>query len=620
MSPLPGTPDHTREMDIASDKSPLVLLDDSLNQQGSSLLFDNPVDVIECIDIEDVDDALTAIDKARASGLYAAGFLSYELAYLLEPKLRHLIHDDRRSPLIWLGLFHEPQRLRFQETQRYVEALAEGDHSVNQLHLTLAKEKYLQAVDRVKAYISAGDVYQINLTFKYLFEFVGNPWSLYARLRRRQRVAHGAFIQTRDVDVLSLSPELFVRVDDGEATVRPMKGTAARGLTTAEDDALRRWLASDEKSRAENLMIVDLLRNDLGRIAEIGTVNVEDLFSVETYPTLHQMTSTVTAQWNGEVSASQLIGNLFPCGSITGAPKVRAIEIIRELESEPRGIYTGAIGMFAPNGDAHFNVAIRTLVIDRTGQGEMGIGSGIVHDSDSIAEYEECLLKARFLTEPSSPYALIETMRWQTGDGYYLLENHLARLDASAQHFGVACDLDSVRKALNALVNEFADKPTRVRLLLDPSGEITLTHVPASVPKPGDCLTYVFSDEPVDSRDLYRYHKTTNRELLDAEHARLTAAAGCDEVLFLNEKGEVTEGSRSNLFVELAGRLVTPPVSCGLLDGTLRRSLMDAPDSDIVEQVLMPSDLEKAQCVYLGNSVMGLVEARAHTPLKPEKT
>ena len=606
-------------MVIESDKSPLVLLDDSLNHEGNSLVFDNPVDVIECIDTEDVDDAITTIDKACASGLYAAGFLSYELGYLLEPKLRHLIHGDRQSPLIWMGLFQEPQRLEFHETPRFIETLAAGNHNVEQLKLTLTKEAYLQAVDRVKAYISAGDVYQINLTFKYLFEFTGNPWSLYASLRQRQRVAHGAFIRTCDFDVLSLSPELFVGVDDGVATVRPMKGTAARGLTPVEDEALRRWLASDEKSRAENLMIVDLLRNDLGRVAEIGTVNVEDLFSVETYPTLHQMTSTVTARWNGEVSASELINNLFPCGSITGAPKVRAMEIIRELETVQRGIYTGAIGMFAPNGDAHFNVAIRTLVIDRMGHGEMGIGSGIVHDSDSSAEYEECLLKARFLTEPNSPYSLIETMRWQADSGYYLLENHLARLSTSAQHFGIPYDPGSVREALEALATGFTEKTVRVRLLLDQLGEVTLTHVPTSVPKPGDHFTYVFSERPVDSQDLYRYHKTTNRDLLDAEYTRLTEATGCDEVLFLNEKGEVTEGSRSNLFVELDGRLVTPPISCGLLDGTLRRSLMDAPDSNIVEQVLLLPDLEKAHRIYLGNSVMGLVEARAQMPNKSEK-
>jgi para-aminobenzoate synthetase/4-amino-4-deoxychorismate lyase len=596
--------------------TPLVLLDDSLNRDGCSLLFKNPVDVIECTDTEKVDDALKMIDQACASGLHAAGFLSYELGYLLEPKLRHLIHDNRQAPLIWMGLFRDPQRLTFQETRSFVDAQAEGDHCVEELQLTLAREKYFDAVARVKAYIAAGDVYQINFTFKYLFEFTGNLWSLYASLRHRQQVAHGAFIQTRDFDVLSLSPELFVRTDGGNATVRPMKGTAARGLTTTEDDALRAWLGSDEKSRAENLMIVDLLRNDLGRIAEIGTVEVSDLFSVETYPTLHQMTSTVTAHIIGDVTASRLIGNLFPCGSITGAPKVRAIEIIRELEAHPRGIYTGAIGTLAPTGDANFNVAIRTLVIGRDGHGEMGIGSGIVHDSDTAAEYEECLLKARFLTEPSGPYALIETMRWQMGEGYYLLENHLTRLDASARHFCMACDIAGIRKALEALVTEFTEDTVRVRLLLDEAGEITLNHVPASVPEPGACLTYEFSDHPVDSRDPYRYHKTTNRDLLDGEHARLTTETGCDEVLFLNENGEVTEGSRSNLFVERDGRLLTPPVSCGLLDGTLRRTLLDAPERDVVEQVLMPRDLETAQRVYLGNSVMGLVEARAHASAK----
>jgi para-aminobenzoate synthetase/4-amino-4-deoxychorismate lyase len=264
----------------------------------------------------------------------------------------------------------------------------------------------------------------------------------------------------------------------------------------------------------------------------------------------------------------------------------------------------------------NFNVAIRTLVIDRNGRGEMGIGSGIVHDSNDMAEYEECLLKARFLTQPDPPFQLIETMRWQANDGYYLLEEHLARLAASARHFGIPCDIAGIRKSLTALSTEFTDDTVRVRLLLNEDGETTLTHLPTSVPKAGAILTYVFSEQPIDSQDRHRYHKTTNRELLDAEHARLTQATGCDEVLFLNEKGEVTEGSRSNLFVELDGRLATPPVSCGLLDGTLRRALLDASDSNIVERVLRPSDLDSARRVFLGNSVTGLVEARAHKPAK----
>ena len=601
---------------LTESNTPFVLLDDSLNRDGRSLVFDDPVEVIECTSAEDVGSCLTALDRALSSGLHAAGFLSYELGYLLEAKLLPLLPETRQVPLISMGLYREPQQLDYRETARFVAARAKGEYSVDNLRLSLDKQAYLDAVARVKAYIAAGDVYQINLTLKYLFEFTGNPWSLYADLRRRQRVAHGAYLRARNFEVLSLSPELFVRTEHGDATVRPMKGTAARGLTPADDETLRSWLTLDEKSRAENLMIVDLLRNDLGRIAEIGSVDVAELFAVETYPTLHQMTSTVTARMRGEVTASQLIGNLFPCGSITGAPKVRAIEIIRELETHPRGVYTGAIGALSPTGDANFNVAIRTLVIDREGRGEMGIGSGIVHDSNDTAEYEECLLKARFLTQPDTPFQLIETMRWQADDGYYLLEQHLARLAASAQHFGIPCDIAGVRKALKALSSEFTDATVRVRLLLDEDGAITLTHLPTTLPGAGTVLTYVFSDQPIDSHDRHRYHKTTNRELLDAEYAHLTQATGCNEVLFLNENGEVTEGSRSNIFVELGGHLVTPPVSCGLLDGTLRRALLDAPDSEIEERVLKPRDLDSARRIFLGNSVTGLVEARLRKQTK----
>ncbi len=599
---------------LTESKSPFVLLDDSLNREGRSLVFDDPVDVIECTRPDDVDTALANLDRALSSGLHAAGFLSYELGYPLEPKLRPLIPEARQVPLVSMGLYRDPKQLDFHETRQFVEAQANGAYSVEGLRLSLDKERYLDAVARVKAYIAAGDVYQINFTLKYLFEFTGNPWSLYADLRRRQRVAHGAYMRTRDVEVLSLSPELFVRSDHGNATVRPMKGTAERGLTPEDDEALRTWLTIDEKSRAENLMIVDLLRNDLGRIAETGSVDVAELFSVETYPTLHQMTSTVTARLRADITASQLIGNLFPCGSITGAPKVRAIEIIRELEVQPRGIYTGAIGTISPTGDANFSVAIRTLVIDRNGRGEMGIGSGIVQDSDDTAEYDECLLKARFLTEPDKPFQLIETMRWQSDDGYYLLEEHLARLAASAHQFGIPCDITGIYERLMALTSEFTDDTVRVRLLLDEDGALTLKHQPTSVPEAGAIFTYVFSELPIDSRDRHRYHKTTNRELLDAEYARLTQATGCNEVLFLNEKGEVTEGSRSNLFVDQEGCLATPPVSCGLLDGTLRRALLDDPDSNLVERVLKPCDLELARRVLLGNSVTGLVEARAHKP------
>ncbi len=592
--------------------SPIVFLD-SLSYGEHSILYENPVSIVECCHSQHVDTALEEIDQALSEGFHAAGFFSYELGYLLEPKLCSLIPENRKIPLIWMGLFREPKQLNHAECRNFIGSRANTDYSVDQLRLTLNRFEYLEAVDRVKSYIEAGDVYQINFTFKYLFELIGNPWSLYADLRRRQRATHAAFIETQDFDILSLSPELFVHTENDNAKVRPMKGTATRGLTSDQDEKHRIWLSTDEKSRAENLMIVDLLRNDLGRVAETGSVKVRELFSVETYPTLHQMTSTVTARLRDDITTSDLIRNLFPCGSITGAPKVRAMEIIRELESTPRGAYSGAIGAFSPIGDTKFNVAIRTLVIDRDGRGELGIGSGIVHDSEPEAEYEECLLKAHFLTKPEKPFQLIETIRWQSKNGYYLLQNHLSRLAKSAQYFGITCDITSIRLALKSLTTEFINDTVRVRLLLDEYGVFSLTHLPTKLPTVDTIFTYAISSHPVDSHDPYLYHKTTNRRLYDDQHAYHSKETGCDEVLFQNERGELTEGSRSNLFVELDGILVTPPITCGLLDGTLRRALLDAADSTIIEQVVKPADLKLATRVYLGNSVMGLIESHHHT-------
>ncbi|MEE8227083.1 MAG: chorismate-binding protein, partial [Kiloniellales bacterium] len=331
-------------------RGPFVLLDDSLGLEGRCRLFEAPVEVVRCDRPEDAPAALARVADAARRGLYAAGFLSYELGYLLEPKLAPLLPAQRCQPLIWFGLFDEPQELDPAGAGRWVEERQAGGYRVDDLRLSVDRRDYLAAAGRVKDYIAAGDVYQINLTFKYLFGFSGDPLALYAALRRRQRVAYGAMVSAQDFQVLSLSPELFLRVREGVAEARPMKGTAARGASPDDDAAQRAWLRHDEKSRAENLMIVDLLRNDLGRVAEIGSVKVTDLFTVESYPTLYQMTSGISARLRPGVGLAELAQGLFPCGSVTGAPKMRAMEIIRELEPAPRGIYTGAIGMVAPNG------------------------------------------------------------------------------------------------------------------------------------------------------------------------------------------------------------------------------------------------------------------------------
>jgi len=590
-------------------RAPFVLLDDNLSPGGGAYLFENPVEVLCCDRPEELGDALVRLDAAGARGLYAAGYLAYELGYLLEPKLTPLLPDRRDVPLLWLGLFRAPQRLDGASVADWLRARAGTMGPVTDLRLSATREAYLEALQRVKDYIAAGDVYQINLTFKYLFELAGDPLALYGALRERQQVAHGALLRLPEHDILSLSPELFLRIADGWALAKPMKGTAGRGATPGTDETQRTWLRRDEKSRAENLMIVDLLRNDLGRVAEIGSVRVPELFTVESYPTVHQMVSSVTARLKPGTSPRQLIEALFPCGSITGAPKVRAMEIIRELEPDPRGIYTGAIGMIAPDGDMTLNVAIRTAVVDRAGRGEMGIGSGIVYDSDPDAEFEECLLKARFLIGDEA-LRLIETLRWTAAEGFYLLDRHFARLAASAAHFGFPCDLNIVRQVLIEAVENSSEICLRVRLLLDDTGLPSATTTAIALPDPSDEMTFVIGARRVDPGNEFFYHKTTRRAFYESELARYTAETGCNEVVFLNHRGELTEGSRTNLFIERDGRLVTPPVRCGLLPGTLRAALIDDPGRPTAESVLTLKDLAAAERIYLGNSVRGLLPAR----------
>jgi len=603
-----------RERPLKMTPMPFILLDDSLSPAGSggpghSLLCEAPERVVTAYEPGEVDGALAAITEGLGQGLHAAGFFAYELGYCLEPKLHALLPQDRRQPLIWMGLFREPRRLDEAATRAWLDAHGALERStISGLRLSWTREQYTRTFAEVQDYIAAGDVYQINLTLKYLFDFAGDPVALYAALRRKQRVEYGALIGTPDFHVLSLSPELFFRREGRRVFARPMKGTAPRGRTPREDSRLKTWLTVDEKQRAENLMIVDLLRNDLGRIAKIGSVEVTDLFTVETYRTVHQMTSGITAELRGDMGLNDMLDALFPCGSVTGAPKVRAMEIIRELEALPRGVYTGAIGHIAPNGDAQFNVAIRTLYVDEKG-GEMGIGSGVVSDSKAGAEFEECLLKGQFLTKVDAPFELIETMRWERGLGIYLLERHLTRLQSSAAHFGYPFDRDKVLAALDAEIAKLDGDVHMLRLLLAEDGALTLTSTQIELPAKGTVWRFAISDQRVDEKDPLFFHKTTRRQFYDREMERQKALTGCDEVVFLNKKGELTEGTRTNLFIELDGRLFTPALTCGLLPGTLREELIDLPRAHASEAVLNLADLARAERIYLGNSVRGLVKA-----------
>jgi para-aminobenzoate synthetase / 4-amino-4-deoxychorismate lyase len=551
----------------------LVILDD-----GTRRVFSVPLAIIKADSAAEVPGALAAVEAALGQGRHVAGWLGYELGYALEPRL-----GGGDGPLLRLGVFAAPDSEAPPVTGRaYAGPLRpEWDEGA-----------YAGRFATVKDYIAAGDIYQANLSFRARFAFAGDPRALYEQLLAQSGAAHCAFVQDGERQILSLSPEPFFDLAaDGRITVRPMKGTHSR--SGRDDEAERAALAASAKDRAENLMIVDLLRNDLSRIAQTGSVAVSDLFKVETYPTLHAMVSTVTAQKRADAGVADILRALFPCGSVTGAPKIRAMEILRQLESSPRCAYCGAIGHFSPDGSARFNVAIRTLTLWGD-QGELGIGGGVVQDSRMESEYAECLLKARFFETSRRPLELIETLRWE--NGFARLDSHLARMKLSAMVFGMPFDDAAARAALESAVAGRAGQ-WRVRMVLDEVGRhhATAHDLPHNPPH----WTYTISPERTDSRDLFLRHKTSWRELYDSEAKRL----GSDEVVFLNERGELTEGARSNIFIKRDGILLTPPLEAGLLDGRLRAELLA--QGTAREAKLTTDDL--AGEVYFGNSLRGLI-------------
>ena len=606
--------DRTREgpelptEEAAALSETFVLLDNNSGSGPPSLLFSEPQDIIAAWTPEEVPAALKRIEHGVASGLHAAGFFAYELGYVLEPKLSALMPEKRNVPLLWIGLYKAPAEMTSAEVERWLAThTRSGDFSFTDVKLSWNEAQYLERFTEVIEKIRAGDIYQLNLTFKARFKLAGSPLTFFLDLRQKQRVAYGGIVDTGEVTVLSASPELFIEQDGRTVFTRPMKGTAPRAGTLEADALARKQLAEDVKQRAENLMIVDLMRNDIGRIAEIGSVDVTDLFTVETYKTLHQMTSGVRATLKKGVDTAELLRGIFPPGSIVGAPKIRAQELIRQLESEPRGVYCGAIGYIAPGGRSLFNVAIRTAVIFRNADGEMGIGSGVVFDSQGPKEYAECLLKMKFLTDPVKRFELIETMLFdRDAGGFVLLERHIERLATSARYFAYVYDEAGVRRALQDAVAG-KEARLRVRLLLAEDGKLTIATTPLPPADPNATMRFAVSSSRVDSADLFLFHKTTRRELYDREWQEYADRLGTDEVIYLNERGELAEGSRTTIFIERGGKLLTPHLGAGLLPGTLRAQLLAEGKAE--EVVLTLADLQSAAAIFLGNSVRGLVAA-----------
>ena len=591
--------------DRALEPGSILLLD--LLKERSALCFRAPHEIITCARLEDVKTCLGRLERAQTEGCHAAGFLAYELGFAFEEKLRHRF-EETGEPLLWFGLYDPPQQLSLDAARALLSEAADGQEAFfGEPHFDMDRAAYDAAFAGVQDHLAKGDIYQVNLTMRARFGHEGPPERLFLDLMRRQPVEFAAFLRLEDRTILSLSPELFLEREGGLLRTRPMKGTAPRGRYASEDGAIARLLASDPKQRSENIMIVDLMRNDLSRIAETGTVRVTKLCEVERYRSLHQMTSTVEAEVPETVGFSGVIEHLFPCGSITGAPKLSAMQIAHDLETGPRGVYTGSIGYLAPGGDFRFNVAIRTLVLRQDGSGEAGTGSGVVFDSGAAPEYDECALKLKFLTEATPGFELIETLAFDPREGYLLLERHLQRLQTSAAYFGFRFSEEDVQAALDEQALGFAS-PQRVRLLLNDEGGVSITATELAPADRDTVFKLVLATGTTNPADRFLYHKTTNRAFYDDTRLRLQAETGCQEVLFLNEHGFLTEGSYMTLFVKRQGRLLTPALRHGLLPGTLRAGLLER--GIAVEADLTPEDLTSADAIYVGNSVRGLVRGR----------
>ncbi len=576
---------------------------DAVNR--ASYLFFEPVRVISAARLGDVERVFDQVEEALAQGFHVAGFLGYECGYAFE-RFAGVSVPEQEFPLAWFGVYRKPIVFDHQ-TGRFdgeIPLRAGGgveipERLVDAVELSISQEDYRARILQIKELIAAGETYQVNFTDGVSFPVACSPAVAYEVLSRQQPVAYSAFLNINGQYVASFSPELFFRMEGGKITTRPMKGTMRRGLDAAEDRAAALRLQRDEKNRSEHVMIVDLLRNDLGRVCRMGSVVVEDIFSVERYQTLFQMTSTVSGTLRPGVRYADVFKSMFPSGSVTGAPKIHTMQIIREMEQRARGVYCGAIGRMAPDGTAVFNVAIRTLVL-KDGNARMGVGGGIVADSDPDEEYRECLLKASFLSRAQQEFQLIESLLWE--DGFPFLEMHLDRMEASAGYFGFIFSRNAAREQLAAAARGFCTgKKWKVRMLLDAAGVVKIESMEIAGSEEG--VRVRMAAERSSSRDVFLRHKTTRRALHEREYAR-AVTDGLDEVIFLNERSEVTEGAISNVLVRMAGRLLTPPLASGVLAGVYRRHLLES--GAAAERVLTLDDLRTAEVVLLCNAVRGM--------------
>ena len=577
---------HTKKQELFKAMNPKVIIHNAEKKQWLS--FENPLSVLQTCKIDDVIEKLKEIQTwIEQENLYAAGFLSYETSPAFDSALKTYPPDD--FPLLWFGLYHEPTVINIPRIKQPVPD--------NNWQPAVNRSEYHSNIEKIKSHLRDGNTYQVNYTFPLKRQFNDDPWALFSNLIHNQQSDYGAYLEFDQYVIASISPEQFFLLNGNQISSLPMKGTAPRGRYYAEDMFYKNYLFHSSKDRAENSMIVDIIRNDIGRIAEYGSVKVSDMYHIEQYPTVWQMVSKVTAKT--DASISEIFQALFPCASITGAPKVNTMKIINNLEITSRRIYTGSIGFIVPGRKAQFNVAIRTLLIDKEKkQAEYGVGGGIVWDSINEKEYDECFIKARALTTYRPEFQLLESILWTQEDGYFILDHHLIRMKGSAEYFNYKFEQDKIIEALDDLAKYLQKGSYKVRLLLSKKGEVELQSVLLEMENYSKPQKAKLAKKPVDSNDTFLFHKTTHRNVYD--QARVECPE-CEEVLLFNEKGEITEFTNANVLVKINGQLFTPPVECGLLSGTYRQYLLD--QKMIQEKVITLDMLKQSEEIILINSV-----------------
>jgi para-aminobenzoate synthetase / 4-amino-4-deoxychorismate lyase len=566
--------------------------------KSESYLFLRPKEIVSIKSLKKLDEKLKQIDLLIDKGFYGYSLINYEAGYLFEKTLNKFLPKNEKLIQFF---FYDKKNVQLIKSSE-IDFDEPESFKIRKFRLNTSKSEFTKSIQKIKSYIEEGDTYQVNYTVKGKFNFEGSYSGLFAKMIFNQSAKYAAIINIGSKLIISLSPELFFEIDRRNIYSKPMKGTAGRGIDISSDSLIKNELEISEKNRAENVMIVDLIRNDLGRISEYDSVKVKNLFEVEKYESVYQMISTIESKLKKNVKLSEVIKNIFPCGSITGAPKIRTMEIINELEKEKRGIYTGSIGLIRKS-KITFNVPIRTLSVDKkSGKGEIGLGSGIVWDSIADEEFDETILKGKFLTEPIEPFEIIETMLVDDKK-IFLLDEHLDRMQNAAKFFLFAFSINKIRNQVYSILRKLEYKKYRLKISLNKWGG--LNHFISAIVVDNKEIKVIISNKQIDLKNKFQYFKTTNRKLYDQNYKKYSAK-GFFDVIYFNENGELAEGSITNIFIYKDDVISTPSLNAGILPGVYRNYLLKN-NSEILERKLYMSDLLEADKIVLTNSVRGEV-------------